>query len=98
MVSENNHMWLLLQKCEATTQARDIIQLVLSLGMPSHVAHHKTNWAVRYNTIVCEDAFWVLTKEYARVQSRLGRHVNIKMTKTISSQYHVQPVHGRAEA
>jgi len=71
-------MWLLLETdSKSTATSYDVLQLVLSLGMPKEIARTRKGnghvWGVRMSDAqVAEDARWVLQKHPDIVTSKLG--------------------------
>jgi hypothetical protein len=71
-------MWLLLETdSKSTATSYDVLQLVLSLGMPKEIARTRKGnghvWGVRMSDPqVAEDARWVLEKHPDIVTSKLG--------------------------
>ena len=82
--------------------AKQIIQPIVSLGMPSHV--HKgsdgTTWAITMNSMEqAKDAVWVLQRHLLRIHQFYGPSVGVAFANALPSTiaFVSKSVTGRAE-
>ena len=97
-------MWLLIEtvtKSKATSY--DVLQLVLSLGMPSEIARTRNGtghvWGVHMpNRQSAEDARWVLERHPKIVTAKMGVEGTISVTDAPPTFEQRRTVKGRADA
>ena len=98
-------MWLLLETAsKSTATSYEVLQLVLSLGMPKEIARTRKGdghvWGVHMpNAQVAEDARWVLEKHPDIVATKLGGvAAKIQVTDAPPEFETRRTVKGRADA